>query len=72
MLKKFRLLLASIIIGLLISSGVTYAATRSLEALYNNIKLVVDGVEITPRDATCSARLAINYCGCHQNNLNSL
>ena len=34
-------------------SGVTYAAstTKTIEALYNNIKIYVDGIKIYPKDA---------------------
>ena len=35
-------------------SGVTYAAsaTKTIEALYNNIKIYVDGIKIDPKDVT--------------------
>lgn len=46
-------------------SGVTYAAstTKTIEALYNNIKIYVDGIKIDPKDAAGNAVEPFIYNG---------
>ena len=51
MAKRLQGLIIGILIGTLMAGSVAYAANQSLEAYYNNIKIVVDGKEITPKDA---------------------
>ena len=51
MFKRLQGAIVGVIIGSLLASGVAYAATKSLSATYNNIKIVIDGKTITPRDA---------------------
>lgn len=52
MKKRSKTLILALCAALLLSSAV-YAASRTKEitAYYNNIKLVVDGVPVTPKDA---------------------
>ena len=52
MKKRTRFLILALCFALLLSTAV-YAAARSktLTAYYNDIKLVVDGVPVTPKDA---------------------
>ena len=57
MFKRLQGLSAGIIIGVLIAGvfgGVASAANRSLDAVFNNIKIVVDGTTINPTDASCN------------------
>lgn len=54
MLKgKFKGLVIGLLIGLTMANGLTFAksGTELIEALYDNIKIVVDGEEIQPKDA---------------------
>ncbi|MDR1328057.1 MAG: NPCBM/NEW2 domain-containing protein [Oscillospiraceae bacterium] len=53
MAKRLQGLLAGVIIGALLAGGtVLGASTQRLDAVFNSIKLFVDGREITPKDAT--------------------
>lgn len=55
-MKKSKDLLKGVVIGtaatLLLTSGVSYAAqypfTKKINAVYNNIKVIIDGVEVNP------------------------
>ena len=50
--KRSRLLLAVLCCALLLSTGVTAASrSKDLTVTYNDIKLVVDGIPVTPKDA---------------------
>lgn len=52
MKKRIQGVVLGIIIGCVLSSGIVFAENiqKSLNAIYMNIKLVIDGVEITPKD----------------------
>lgn len=50
--KRLQGLVIGILIGALLTGGITFATTQYLSAEYNNIKLVVDGKEVVPKDAT--------------------
>ena len=52
MAKRLQGLIAGIIIGVLMTGSVAFAANRALDAYYNNIKIVIDGTEINPTDAS--------------------
>ena len=49
MAKRLQGLITGIIIGMLMAGSVAYAATKTIEVSYNNIKIVVDGTEIIPK-----------------------
>ena len=53
MKKRMQGLIAGIIIGITLTGGMTFAksGTERLEAVFNNIKLYVDGIKITSKDA---------------------
>ncbi len=53
MFKRVRWIAVGVIIGIMLSGGIVYAATntKTIEAWYNNIKIVIDGQEIKPVDA---------------------
>ncbi len=53
MFKRVRWIAVGVIIGIMLSGGIVYAATntKTIEAWYNNIKIVIDGQEIQPVDA---------------------
>ncbi|MBQ3055466.1 MAG: NPCBM/NEW2 domain-containing protein [Oscillospiraceae bacterium] len=50
--KRFQGLLAGILVGILLTSGVAFAkeATETLKVVYNNIKIIIDGKEYHPTD----------------------
>ena len=54
MKKRLQGLIAGILIGATVTGGVVFAKSgiEIIEALYNNIKIYVDGVKIEPTDAT--------------------
>ena len=54
MKKRLQGLVAGVLIGTILTSGAVFAKTGTdiIEALYNNIKIYVDGVKIEPKDAT--------------------
>lgn len=53
MKKRLQGLVMGIIIGALMTSGIVFAKNiqETINAVYMNVKLVVDGIEITPKDA---------------------
>ena len=55
-IAKIRYILLGVLITVAVSATVIPAlaaqTTKQLNATYNNIKIVIDGEEITPRDAT--------------------
>ncbi len=57
MKKRFQSLVAGIIIGGILTSGLTFArqAVETAELIYNNIKIQIEGEEITPLDANGNA-----------------
>lgn len=54
MTKRLQGLITGVLIGATLTSGVVFAKSgiETIEALYNNIKIYVDGVKIEPKDAT--------------------
>ncbi len=54
MMKRLQGLIAGVLIGATITGGAVFAKSgrEMVEALYNNIKIYVDGVKIQPKDAT--------------------
>jgi hypothetical protein len=53
MAKRLQGLIAGIVVGALLTGGTALAATtQRLDAVFNSIKLFVDGKEVVPRDAT--------------------
>ena len=54
MKKRLQGLVAGMLIGTILTSVIVFAksGTEMIEALYNNIKIYVDGVKIEPADAT--------------------
>ena len=52
MKKRLQGLIIGVLIGALLTSGAVSAKhiTETIDAVYMNIKLVVDGIEITPKD----------------------
>jgi hypothetical protein len=54
MKKRLQGLVAGVLIGAMLTSGIVFAksGTEIIEALYNNIKIYVDGSRIEPKDAT--------------------
>lgn len=54
MKKRLQGLITGILIGAMLTSGMVFAknGTEIIEALYNNIKIYVDGVKVEPKDAT--------------------
>jgi hypothetical protein len=50
--KRLQGMVIGFILALILSSTVAYASTgvKTLQASYNNIKIVIDGDNITPRD----------------------
>ena len=54
MKKRIQGVIAGVLIGSMLTSGMVFAksGTEMIEALYNNIKIYVDGVKIEPKDAT--------------------
>jgi len=55
MKQRLQGLVIGIIIGTLLAGSIALAATKNLEAAFNNIKIVVDGSEISPKDANGNA-----------------
>ncbi len=57
MKNKLQFLLSGILIGIILSNGAAIAksGTEMLEAFYSNIKIVIDGTEISPKDANGNA-----------------
>ncbi len=53
MKKRLQGLIAGILIGIILTSGVSFASqiTKTAELVYNNIKIFIDGNEIVPKDA---------------------
>jgi len=51
MLKRLQGFIIGVIVCSLAAGGVAFAANRTLEATFNNIKIVVDGKEFIPMDA---------------------
>jgi hypothetical protein len=53
MTKRLQGLIAGIVVGALLTGGTALAAsTQRLDAVFNSIKLFVDGKEVVPKDAT--------------------
>ncbi len=54
MRKRLQGLIAGVLVGAMLTSGVVFAksGTEIIEALYKDIKIYVDGEKITPKDAT--------------------
>lgn len=52
MKKRLQGLIAGVLIGAILTSGVTFAKNikKTIDAVYMNVKLVIDGEEITPKD----------------------
>ena len=65
MKKRLQGLIAGVLIGVTITSGMVLAksGTEVIEALYNNIKIYVDGVKIEAKDATGKTVEAFIYDG---------
>jgi len=55
MYKRLQGVIVGIIIGSMFAGGIAYASTRSVEASFNNIKIVVDGKMIIPKDGNGNA-----------------
>ncbi len=53
MKKRLQGLIAGVLIGAMLTSGVVFAKNihETINAVYMNVKLVIDGEEITPKDA---------------------
>ena len=53
MKKRLQELVAGVLIGATITGGMVFAksGTETLQVLYNNIKIYVDGIKINPKDA---------------------
>ena len=53
MKKRLQGLIAGVLIGAMLTSGVVFATngSRMAELLYSNIKIILDGDEIIPKDA---------------------
>ena len=51
--KNYKVLIIGIIIGLIFSNVLVFAesTTASITAVYRNIRLIVDGIQIEPKDA---------------------
>jgi hypothetical protein len=54
MTKRLQGLIVGIMIGTMLTSGIVFAAggSKTFEAVFNNIKIVIDGTEIVPKDAS--------------------
>ena len=54
MKKRLQGLIAGVLIGTMLTSGMVFAKqiSETIDAVYMNVKLVIDGEEITPKDAT--------------------
>ena len=65
MKKRLQGLVAGILIGAMLTGGMTFAKneTEIIEALYNNINIYVDGVKIEPKDAAGNAVEPFIYNG---------
>lgn len=65
MLKNFRILIVGIVIGALLMGGAVFAknGTEAIQAIYNNIKIYVDGVKLDPKDANGNAVEPFIYNG---------
>ena len=52
MSKRLQGLIAGVLIGVMLSSSAAFAKNiyETIQAVYMNVKLVVDGEEITPKD----------------------
>ena len=52
MKKRLQGLIAGVLIGAMLTSGVVFAKNiqETIDAVYMNVKLVIDGEEITPKD----------------------
>ncbi len=52
MRKRLQGLIAGVLIGVMLTSGVVFAKNiqETINAVYMNVKLVIDGEEITPKD----------------------
>ena len=52
MKKRLEGLIAGVLIGAMLTSGVVFAKqiSKTIDAVYMNVKLVIDGEEITPKD----------------------
>ena len=53
MSKRLQGFFAGILMGVIITSGVVFAEdiSKTINAVYMNVKLVVDGIQIEPKDA---------------------
>ena len=53
MKKRLQGLIAGVLIGAMLTSGMVFAKNiqETIDAVYMNVKLVIDGEEITPKDA---------------------
>lgn len=65
MKNKLQFLLAGILVGTILSNGAAIAksGTEMLEAVYSNIKIIIDGTEIVPKDANGNAVEPFIYNG---------
>lgn len=56
MKKRLQGLIAGMLMGVMLTSGVVFARAGSqlIEILYSNIKIFVDGIEVKPKDANGS------------------
>ena len=65
MKQRLQGLVAGLLIGIMVSTGVTFAktGTASIEAVFRDIKLYVDGVKVDPRDASGNAVEPFIYNG---------
>ena len=52
MKKRLQKIIAGVLIGIMLTSGAAFAKQMSerIDVLYNNIKIIIDGVEYTPTD----------------------
>lgn len=53
MKKRLQGLIVGVLIGAMLTGGVVFAKqiSETIDAVYMNVKLVIDGEEITPKDA---------------------
>ena len=65
MKKRFRALIAGVLIGALATGGAVFAkqATETISVIYDNIKILIDGKEYQPTDANGNAVEPFVYNG---------
>ncbi len=65
MKKRLQGMIAGMLVGVILTGGAVFAksGTEMIEALYNNIKIYVDGVKIDPKDVTGKAVEPFIYNG---------